>query len=124
MRFTSLVSLVLLVVFAAIGDCKLGQQGSPSAGLTEPRSLRSMNGKRGSDGIYKDMLLRNIYTHSFWDSSGALNRAATCKSYSSSIVKRNIATIRALANCNSLISQLERPKLQYYYMLYHLMARL
>lgn len=113
MRFASLVSLVLLVAFAAIGDCKSDHQGSPSTGVTEHRSLGSMDAKRSSEGTYKNMLLRNIYTHSFRDSSGTLKRAATCKSCHSHVIKHSIAAIRALANCNSHVSQLERPKLQY-----------
>lgn len=101
MRFTSLASLALLAAFVATCDCKFGQQGSYSAGFTESHSLVSMSGKRSSNGIYKDMLLRNIYTHSFWDSSGALKRAATCGSYSSRMFKCSIAAIRALANAFS-----------------------
>jgi len=77
MWFASLVSLVLFIAFAATGDSQTGHQGSPSTGVTRPGALGSMNGKRSSNDIYKDMLLRNIYTHSSWDSYGTLKRAAT-----------------------------------------------
>ncbi len=79
MRFTSRISLMLLVAFAHIGEGRFSLQKAPSSGVTERRLPGSMHGKRGASGIYKDMLLRNIYTHSFLDSSGALIRAATCK---------------------------------------------
>jgi hypothetical protein len=113
MRFTSFLSLVLLMAFAAIGDCKPGHQKIPSNSVTGPRSPGSAIESRDTGSMYKDMLLRNIYTHSFLDKSGTLNRATTCKSYSSRMAERKVAVIRASANCNFHISPLERPKFQY-----------
>jgi hypothetical protein len=97
MRVTFVVSLLLLVAFAAIGECKLGQQGSYSIGFAKPRSVGSRYGKRSSAGIYKDMLLHNVYTRSSRDSSGALKHAVACKSYSSRMAKRKNIAGRALA---------------------------
>lgn len=113
MRSTSLLPLVLFMAFAAIGDCQPGHQKSPSTGVTEPRSPGSAKGRRSTASRFKDMLLRDIYTHSFLDNFGALNRTATCKSRSSRMAELKIAAIKESANCIFHISQLERPKFQY-----------
>jgi hypothetical protein len=113
MRFASILSLMLFLTFAAIGDCQFGLQKSPFTGITKPHSRGSAKGRRSTAFTFKDMLLGDIYTHSFLDNSGALNRAATCKSCSSRMAERKIAAISPSANCDFHISQLERPKFQY-----------
>jgi len=86
------------MAFAVIGDCKPSYETSLSTGVTEPRSPRSAARRRSTASTFKDMLLSNIYTHSFLDKSGALNSATTCKSHSSHLAERKVAAIRVSAN--------------------------
>lgn len=80
MRLTfSLFALIALVLAARAER----QVDLPSSTL-KSRVARHVKQQRGIND-YQDMLLSNVYTHTYYDKNGTnLNRALTCKSHSSS----------------------------------------
>ena len=124
MHFTSLLSFVLLTGLVAVGNCGFGHHKASLNSITDGHSRGNAIGSRSIASTYQDMLLRDISSRSFLDSSGARSRKLTCKSLFSLMAELQVTAINASANGNGHPSQLERPKLQYQYLLYYVMAGL
>jgi hypothetical protein len=79
MRFTFSLLMLAALAVAVVGERQLDL---PSSNLLKSRPARYVKQERGTNPVYKDMLLSRINIHSYYYKNGTtLNHAITCKSH-------------------------------------------